>query len=46
MLFSERPVEHPHFLFPFQLEAGHDYRILLKIDTDGAMQVPLRLWNN
>jgi len=46
MLFSERPVEHPHFLFPFQLEADHNYRILLRIDTDGAMQVPLQLWNN
>lgn len=45
-LFSERPVKHPHFLFPFQLEAGHDYRILLKTSTDGAMQVPLLLWDN
>ncbi|MGC8120425.1 EAL domain-containing protein [Marinobacter sp. VGCF2001] len=44
--FAERPVEHPHFLFPFQLDPGHDYRVLLRIATDGAVQVPLRLWNN
>lgn len=45
-VFADRPVGHPHFLFPFQLEPGHDYRILLNVATEGAMQIPLKLWNN
>ncbi|PSF08808.1 EAL domain-containing protein [Marinobacter halophilus] len=45
-VFSERPVKHPHFLFPFQLQPEQDYQILLRVETEGAMQVPLRLWNN
>ncbi|KPQ29950.1 MAG: EAL domain protein [Marinobacter excellens HL-55] len=44
--FAERPVKHPHFLFPFQLEPDQQYQILLRVQTDGAMQVPLKLWNS
>ena len=46
MPFAERPVQHPHFLFPLQLAPGGNYQVLLRIQTEGAMQAPLRLWNN
>ncbi|WP_342631315.1 EAL domain-containing protein [Marinobacter alkaliphilus] len=44
--FRERPVQHPHFLFPFQLQPDANYQILLRVETQGAMQIPLRLWNS
>lgn len=44
--FRERPVQHPHFLFPFQLQPESSYQVLLRVETNGAMQVPLKLWNN
>ncbi|WP_227515446.1 EAL domain-containing protein [Marinobacter salinus] len=43
--FSQRPILHPHFLFPFERKSGHDYHVLLEVETQGAMQIPLRLWN-
>ena len=46
MPFAERPVQHPHFLFPLQLAPGGNSQVLLRIQTEGAMQAPLRLWNN
>lgn len=45
-VFSERPVKHPHFLFPLQRQPDQDYQILLRVETEGAMQIPLRLWNS
>ncbi|OZB12474.1 MAG: diguanylate cyclase, partial [Marinobacter sp. 34-60-7] len=44
--FSERPVQHPHFLFPFTLDPASSYEIVMRVATEGAMQIPLRLWNN
>ncbi|MEC7815236.1 MAG: EAL domain-containing protein [Pseudomonadota bacterium] len=44
--FSERPVQHPHFLFPFTLDPEQSYEIVMRVATEGAMQIPLRLWNN
>jgi EAL domain-containing protein (putative c-di-GMP-specific phosphodiesterase class I)/GGDEF domain-containing protein len=42
--FEQRPVAHRHFLFPFDTDPGNDYQIYLKVDTQGAMQIPMRLW--
>lgn len=42
--FSERPLSHPSFLIPYTTEPGIDYEILLSIQTSGAHQVPIRLW--
>jgi len=44
--FSQRPVQHPHFLFPIPLSADAGYTVLLRIQTEGAMQAPMRLWDN
>ena len=42
--FSERPIRHPQFLFPTSLEAGNDYEVLIRVQTNGAVQLPLRVW--
>lgn len=44
--FPERPIEHRHFLFPFDQSIASEYQILLKVRTEGAMQIPVRLWND
>ncbi len=45
-VFAERPVQHPHFLFPLRLTPDGQYQVLMRVQTDGAMQVPLKLWSN
>lgn len=42
--FSERPLYHPSFLVPYTVEPGVNYEILLSVQTNGAHQVPIRLW--
>ncbi|MDC0662242.1 EAL domain-containing protein [Marinobacter sp. SS21] len=42
--FSERPLKHPTFLIPYQLPADHGAEIFLRVQTNGALQVPLRIW--
>lgn len=42
--YEQRPLNHPTFLVPYTIEPGHHYEILLRIKTDGALQVPIRLW--
>ena len=42
--FHERAVKHPQFLFPVTLEAGHDYQVLIRVESSGAIQVPIRVW--
>ncbi|MDP4547605.1 EAL domain-containing protein [Marinobacter sp. MDS2] len=44
-LFAERAVQHPLFLFPLQLQAEGHYTILVRAQTQGAMQIPLKLWD-
>lgn len=42
--FSERPIQHAQFLFPTSLEAGNDYEVLIRVETSGAVQLPLQVW--
>ncbi len=42
--FTKRPIEHPQFLFPTTLEAGNDYQVLIRVQTQGAVQLPLDVW--
>lgn len=42
--FAERPIQHPQFLFPTSLEAGNDYEVLIRVETNGAVQLPLQVW--
>ncbi|WP_372965236.1 EAL domain-containing protein [Marinobacter sp.] len=45
-IFAERPIQHPHFLFPLSLESEGRYQVLIRVQTEGAMQVPVKLWNS
>ncbi len=42
--YTSRAIQHPQFLFPKTLEPGYDYSVLIRVASDGAMQVPIRLW--
>lgn len=42
--FGQRPIAHRHFLFPFDTSKDNSYQIVLRVKTQGAMQVPLRIW--
>ena len=44
--FDQRPVKHRNFLFPFNASGDHHYQILLEVTTEGAMQIPLRVWQS
>ncbi|QSP96426.1 EAL domain-containing protein [Marinobacter salinisoli] len=44
--FSQRPILHRNFLFPFERTEQADYEILLQIRSSGAIQVPLTFWND
>jgi len=43
--FSDRAIPYHNFVFPLALDAGEDYLLLVRIQTAGALQVPLRLWS-
>ncbi len=42
--FSQRPVAHPHFLFPLRLLPGEKQDFYMRVISQGAHLVPLNLW--
>lgn len=42
--FSERPVDQATFVFPIKLNPQQEVRVLFKVKTESAMQVPITLW--
>lgn len=44
--FSERPIQHPDFLFPIIIEAGQDLPIYLRIESRSLLITPLTLWKS
>lgn len=42
--FAWRPLDYHDFLFPLNLRAGGQLDLLLRIQTEGSLQVPLTLW--
>jgi len=42
--FASRPVAHRDFVFPLELEPEQDYLILIRVQTEGALQLPAELW--
>lgn len=42
--FASRPIDHRSFLFPLRLEADESVTVLMRVETEGALQVPLKLW--
>jgi len=44
LAFRKRPFAHRNFVFPLEFEAGQEYLILVRVQTDGSLQLPLELW--
>lgn len=42
--FSARAVAHRHHVFPVRLPPGEPVTLLLRVESQGALVVPLRLW--
>ncbi len=42
--FQSRPLDQPSFVFPIELKPSENVRVLIKINTESAMQVPLTIW--
>lgn len=42
--FRDRPITHPHFLFPVKLNPDAHYEVLMRVQTQGTLQVPIRIW--
>jgi diguanylate cyclase (GGDEF)-like protein len=42
--YYERPVHYPSFLFPFTIDANASSRLLFKVENEGPMVVPTRIW--
>lgn len=42
--FKQRPIVHRHFLFPLELQEEQTNTVFLRIETTGAMQLPLTVW--
>ncbi|TBW58808.1 EAL domain-containing protein [Marinobacter halodurans] len=41
---SSRQLRHPHFLYHYTVDPGHEYRFLIRVQTNGALQVPISIW--
>jgi len=42
--FSQRPLRHHSFLVPLQLNPNQHAELLLRVQTDGSLQIPSILW--
>lgn len=42
--FDSRPVIHRNFIIPLNLSPGKSYTLFLRVQTSGALQLPLALW--
>ncbi len=42
--FGQRVIDHRNFIFPVSIPANSTTSVYLRIQTDGALQVPLILW--
>ncbi|WNS81385.1 7TM diverse intracellular signaling domain-containing protein [Domibacillus sp. DTU_2020_1001157_1_SI_ALB_TIR_016] len=42
--FGDRLIKHRNFLFPIKLSSGEKKTYYLRVQTEGAMSVPIQLW--
>lgn len=42
--FSQRPVEHRHFIFPMEIELGKSYSLYLRVISENLILVPATIW--
>ncbi len=43
--FDHRPIDHRYFLFPLEFASEQEHFLYLRVQTEGALQVPLALWD-
>ncbi|WP_377930844.1 EAL domain-containing protein [Alkalimarinus sediminis] len=43
--FANRLIDHPYFLFSSPIPPNSTHHYLVRIQTEGTMQVPIRLWD-
>jgi signal transduction histidine kinase/CheY-like chemotaxis protein len=43
--FSSRAIDHPDFLFPLKLGFLEETQLLIRVESSGAMQAPMKLWD-
>ncbi len=41
---NQKVVNHPHIIIPVNLPPNQDYTLYIRVQTQGAVQVPLTLW--
>jgi EAL domain-containing protein (putative c-di-GMP-specific phosphodiesterase class I) len=44
--YSDRLIDHPHFLFPISLRAGESGSFYLRVMSAGSQLVPITLWDS
>ncbi len=42
-VFSQRPIEYRHFLFPLSVQQGESVRVYVRIESSSAIQMPLSI---
>lgn len=42
--FTQRPIQHRHFLVPLRFNSNEDITVYIKLKTTSSMQLPLTLW--
>jgi two-component system sensor histidine kinase/response regulator len=42
--FANRPFKHRHFVFPLTLQAGTENTYYLRVESEGPIYLPTRLW--
>ncbi len=45
LLFSERPIHHPNFVFPVSIDSKQSVTTIIHISTSSSNQFPIRLWS-
>ncbi|MDX1588065.1 MAG: 7TM diverse intracellular signaling domain-containing protein [Oleiphilaceae bacterium] len=43
--YSQRPIDHRHFVVPVEWEAGETVSLYLRIESDTSVQAPITLWD-
>ena len=44
--YSERLIDHPHFLIPIELQANEKRTYYVRVMTKGSQLFPIKLWDN
>lgn len=43
--FRQRPILYPTYLFPFELAPRQHYQLLIHVQTESSVQLPIKLWH-